>query len=540
MKFLNKLSLLALGAVMAMGFGASVNNSLIEAKAETTYTLVTDASTLVTGDKVVVATKDTNNEPVNGVTGWDGNRDAAVSSTIEDWVNYTVTIVTNGFSLKDEGENQYIAKPTANHFQYSSTAGVCSVSSTGVLTCNTRELQKNGNYYRFYASTQTYDRLYVFEVGNSDSPETSAAELASVTIEGTATAIQNGEWDLSGLTVTGTDTDDVNMGYITDKCVLSTTDSTAEIGETTITVHVNYNGGVKEFNVKDVAAVVTEAPAYDTVNFGTTKNSTATELSGDLEFGTIVINNFTKTFRNAGESLKFGSSSAVGSCVLTAKRNISKVVVYASIFKDGETPTLYVVANAEVSKSQKQTVATTSFDAYEFDVSAYETKKVLIGTTNGDEQSASKRMYISQIDVHYTKTYDQTTIDEAKTWATGFLTATNVCDPNGLTNNITDEIWNGQATAFNALSDDAKELIKTAKHTDENVGEAVERYDYICTKYSKNNFAGREFETQSMSFNQMMINNTNNSLSIIAVIAVISLCSLLAICVIRRRKQTSK
>lgn len=132
------------------------------------YTLVTSNSDLNNGDKVIIATK-SSGKPYTGVTGQNGTNDATVSSTETNWVQYTVgSASTSGWTLFDSGQKKYIAKPTGNHFKYSTTAGTCFVNTNGVLGCNSRYLQANGTYYRMYSGiNNSYTPFYVWKVSTS-------------------------------------------------------------------------------------------------------------------------------------------------------------------------------------------------------------------------------------------------------------------------------------------------------------------------------------------------------------------------------------
>lgn len=81
---------------------------------------------------------------------------------------------------------------------------------------------------------------------------------------------------------------------------------------------------------------------------------------------------------------------------------------------------------------------------------------------------------------------------DATAWATSFLSATNVCDATGATNNITTEIWNNQKTAFTALSTGAKSILSASDGTGtSDVDKAIARYTFIVRKYSLEDFMDR-------------------------------------------------
>ncbi len=143
------------------------------------YTLITSNSLLSDGDQVVITTLQTS-EPINGVTGQSGSKDAATSTTENEWVKYTVTDASsNGFKLYNASSEEYIASPSANEFKHDSSGGICSADSSGKLVCNSRYLCINGNYRRFYTSVGSYTPFYVYKV-NSGSTETKVLDYILV------------------------------------------------------------------------------------------------------------------------------------------------------------------------------------------------------------------------------------------------------------------------------------------------------------------------------------------------------------------------
>lgn len=163
-KLFSKIATLSVGLTMAIGVGVAVGSKEARVVKAETYTLITSNSSLSNGDSVVLATK-ADDAPKTGVTGFNGTKDATVSTTESSWKKYTVgSASSSGWTLYDEDAEQYIASPTANEFKYADSGGTCSVTSAGVISCNTRELAINGTAYRFYGSTSTYERFYVWKV----------------------------------------------------------------------------------------------------------------------------------------------------------------------------------------------------------------------------------------------------------------------------------------------------------------------------------------------------------------------------------------
>ena len=129
------------------------------------YSKVTNAASLVAGDKVVLYCDDAQ----LGVTGWNGNKDATVAES--GWVEYIVEVADGGFYLKD-GE-QYISLTTKNTFTYKTTGSVCKVTSEGILYITLEGVdyllyENGGQYYRMYtdkSSNSAYKPFYVYKAG---------------------------------------------------------------------------------------------------------------------------------------------------------------------------------------------------------------------------------------------------------------------------------------------------------------------------------------------------------------------------------------
>ena len=111
------------------------------------YTKVTNAASLVAGDKVVLYS----DEAELGITGWDGNKTATAAAT--GWVQYVVEAADGGFLLKDG--SQYIALTAKNSFSYNATGSVCKVTADGVLY-----ITLGGNDYLLYENANNGNPLY--------------------------------------------------------------------------------------------------------------------------------------------------------------------------------------------------------------------------------------------------------------------------------------------------------------------------------------------------------------------------------------------
>ena len=153
-----RVNMLKLVSVLVILLTLGVGNAWADYSPGSGYTLVTNISSLSTGDYVILFCIQ-NGE---GVTGWNNSKDATVSTTDAEWKEYYVTKSTSSFTLKDETANKFIASPGGNEFKYGATGGACTVESSGLLTCNSRNLKKNGSNYRFYTATYT-NMFYVYK-----------------------------------------------------------------------------------------------------------------------------------------------------------------------------------------------------------------------------------------------------------------------------------------------------------------------------------------------------------------------------------------
>ena len=149
------------------------------------YEKVTDISTLVAGDKVVLYCDDAE----LGVTGWDGTKTATVAT--EGWVEYVVEPAEGGVLLKDG--DKYIALTAKSGFYYTATGSVCKVTADGVLYITLSgadyllyENANNGSpLYRMYVDktgNAQYKPVYVYEVVVAEEGGESEGEGETATV----------------------------------------------------------------------------------------------------------------------------------------------------------------------------------------------------------------------------------------------------------------------------------------------------------------------------------------------------------------------
>lgn len=150
---------------------------------------------------------------------------------------------------------------------------------------------------------------------------------------------------------------------------------------------------------------------------------------------------------------------------------------------------------------------------------------------------------IASITVTY-EDFADTSATDALAFGTLFLntTATPCTDGTKDNSGALKTIWATLKTEFNALSDDAKKLVKgaVANNAGTDLEKAMARYDHIVKRYSAihaeiNDFIGRGV-TASLT-NQLFKANTTNNIMVISTIACVSAAAIGSFFFIRKRKE---
>lgn len=141
---------------------------------EDEYVLVSNLNELEEGDYVVLVVQSNDDEYI-GITGWNGNKDATVSSDMAEWCHYIFEAVDNGIKLRDPNisENKcYIKQSTNNNefvYDIKNNGGIFTLSSdeTPIIVNNgsvQRYLCENPNKtnYRFYGTSSTYRKFSLY------------------------------------------------------------------------------------------------------------------------------------------------------------------------------------------------------------------------------------------------------------------------------------------------------------------------------------------------------------------------------------------
>lgn len=169
------------------------------------------ATSISNGDVIYLATSPTG----EGVTGANtNNKDATISSTVSEWMPFTVNIVTNGFTLTNNGNGVTGAEKS---FQLSANPTTLTFNDKGYFTfkvssttyCLLRN-SNNGLFYRCYAvsniNNSSYTQFFMYKASSSATGYISSCcnDPAVVTVMPATTTINLGEDGKATTTVTCT------------------------------------------------------------------------------------------------------------------------------------------------------------------------------------------------------------------------------------------------------------------------------------------------------------------------------------------------
>lgn len=282
------------------------------------YVLVTSNSDLSTGDYVVVTTSQTGSN-IKGVTGWNGTKDATVSATESEWVQYEVqNASSSGWKLYDANADKHIASPgSSNQFLYG-TGATCSVNDSGQLKCNNRILCQNGTNYRFYSSVGSYIPFYVYLVNSSSSSKV----IGSLSASYSGSSLYVGDsLDESKVTVTASFTDSSYSDItLTSSSYSLSGFSSSTAGQKTVTV--TYTGSMATsttpmtttFNVNVLANPVTNVAVTNTRTYHPGETISKSDITVTLTYASGSSSTTTDfTFANNGYQFTYADAPSGGS-----------------------------------------------------------------------------------------------------------------------------------------------------------------------------------------------------------------------------------
>ncbi len=567
------------------------------------YTLVTSLSDLKNGDSVVIAT-DEPADGVTGVTGFSGSKDATVSTTLSEFLEYSVEVSGANYYLKDGKANNYIASPGGNEFKYG-TKGAIAVDADGHMMSNSRYLCINGSSYRFYTSIGSYIPFFLYKVGQ-------AASLVSIsTLSGTVSAkTADTSWKIENVSVTGVLSDSANVVdvskyvnvFVVESVPAIEQDGTMNVTlkatgktETTVSKTVTVSATLKAYNPYAIENIYSaqkgDIVTIDGIYMGQVRDA-AIIMDGvygaDLYYGTekntgvsLVPSDF-NSYVPGETKLTITGTIDIYNNLVEVKPSSYAVLTDSSRISKIATPEVYIIKGTETGNDMelaaRKTNATgvvTSITATSghqnvnlevnghtvaiFVASTYATTDVMNALQSSKSQGTSITLegftsFFKQKDsdpfmqIQFTGLVEQKVDYLAADFAQDLLDLTDeVCAAyNGVTNNknALNSVWLTLQDADHYLglagTEKANLASTTANVNGTTTEKAMARYDYLCVKYELTNFVERTLPLGSRIVT--VSNRTNNNSAITAIIAIslVSITTLGVLITIKKRKTITK
>lgn len=566
------------------------------------YTLVTSVSSLKSNDKVIVALAGTSG-PATGVTGMNtNNKDATVSGTQSEWVEYTVTISGAGFTLSSGSSYINFADKVIKY----GDASVLNVTTDGYLCLNstpTMILFNQQTFYRPYTGklgTSEYTPFSVYKVGAIEN-----VDLTDISLESTSEVIVGSTVDLVPIKTPSNANNKVTFTWesltpsvatVVDGKVTGVSVGTAtirinatDIGKSaTCTVTVNPVPPVKVDNtIADCYTIgVDKSVSFNGLYMGTYGTSAkdgiffADGAYGILIYGTTSV----PSGWEVGKTVVAVKGTTANFNGLVQVKNATFELTSATV----STPEVYTFLGNEttaVALSRKTSISGTIAS-----ISGQTDNKFVSGTdgkvtvtldnggtamifikknvhTSAELDEFSEKLVVGSYVVatgflNYYKgggTYDgerdpacfqivaptiiSTSKYDAEAFAKDFLADTDAICSVAKDDHSSELLaaWSDIAAKYTALDDTERAAVVAADaKADTDLGKAVARYDYLVAKYGLNEFIeGRTVEPiRTAGF--IANSNNNTSTIIIVIVSVVSLTTLGALIMIKRRKTTDK
>ena len=487
---------------------------------DTTYTLIKNGIGLSVGDRVVAKTNETT--PL-GVTGWNGNKDATVSTTESSWLQYEVKTVSSGsFKLYDNTAGQYIGDPgSSNQFIYSSSGVNCSTDSNGVLKCGSRYLTKNGTNYRCYASIGSYVPFYLYLVDGGSS--TTTPTLSSIAVSGQTTTFDVGDTFSFGGTVTATYSDS-STADVTSSTTFSgynmstagTQEVTASYTEGDITKTAKYNITV---NQQQPTGNVPMTANGDFIKITSTANLVDGEYLIVYESGNLAFNGGLSTLDATGNKISVTISSSTISATSSV---LAATFTYNSTDKTLKSKSGYYIGQTANDNGLKTDTSTKYTNTISFDES---------GNANIVSSGAYLR-YNSNTDQSRFRYFKSSSYTNQKavqlylrtaSWGASFLSSI-TCN-NGVTAPNTSN-WATTRTNYLSMTTSEQNKVKsaTANENGTDLQKAIARYTYIVNKYTnRTNYP--DYLNKASQSNMMTPIQNNSVTTILVAISALSILS---------------
>ena len=313
-------AIVTFAATLLLGFATLLGmpQKVSTAKAEGVYTLVTDASTLAAGDKIIIAEKDS--AFALSTTQKDNNRGQAAITKSGSTVTFgnDVQIITleagktsGTFAFNVGSGYLYAASSSKNYLRTETTlsansswkititsAGVATIKAQGSNTRNLLQYNKQSSIFSAYSGAQQSICIYKLIESSSSEPECEHANKVLQPVTGTKTHVyfcndceqtvgeaMDCTWGEGVVTTPATNTDDGVMTYTCTGCDNTKEEVIPKLDAVIYTITYSTPNGINAPDAKEIAegltATLPSANAPDGYVFvGWTTNQAATNEEG--------------------------------------------------------------------------------------------------------------------------------------------------------------------------------------------------------------------------------------------------------------------
>ena len=425
--------------------------------------------------------------------------------------------------------------------------------SSGSIAAKSLEVNGLSGYVSFEitnSSSSVYIKYITIESSSSsggDTPEPTIDRIEVSSMPNKTSYTLGERLNLTGIVVQSVDSEG-NKADVTSSCEFNPNDGSIlnEVGNVTITV--SYQGLVTSFSV----TVSEESGGGDDPNppVGEATFNKVTSSKNDWT-GTYLIVNEEKKVALDGSSIEISGKDAPATAVTISDNQIAyteDVAKAAFEVTSVDTNSYYFksTTNLYIGRNTNDNGIDISSSGLNNEIEISNNVTYVYGESGCNlEYNPSEnyfRYYKSTSgnsgDIALYELIEPTVspVEEANNFASTFLSAS-LCNDGNTAPSVT--LWNELAEQFNALSNEAKNIFKTAQVTDgDTIAQAVERYDYIINKYgvdTYSNFMGRNVDLSNVPSIDNFIHE--NYLIIVGVILTLAILTIFSSYFISRRSR---
>lgn len=530
----NKIIAVILGAMMLTGVGVSfaVSPKASQVKASeltTGYTKITSVDSLSTDDLVVIY----NDSLSSGVSGMNSNnKDALISATEADWVQYTVTKSSSTFTLHTGTSyinivNKSIKYGTATNLSVTSEGALCDTASTPNI------LQANSTYYRPYANNTKYSKFFVYKVDSEPTPTQKYSVIFNANGEG-VTNMPSNLTNQSGIVSLSSVSSPSRSGY--EFLGWSLTSS----GEVVSSVTVS-NADVNVYAIWQLEP----APASGSYKF--IKLTSVDEITeGDYVIACHTGSGY-MAMSNTFASNISGSSISVTDDMITD--DMSDYVVTIEIVNNniaitngtkylgyGTSGTSFTYSATTSSDSKQQwSVTNSSYGTFKISNASTTTRGIVYRTSTYNRFAAYSTSNINGSEYYGVELFRAF---KATDFAEHILTKI-TCNASGSSapTYIDDYSWSVLSSEFtDKLSSDEQTLLVEAEANElgNTIEQAVAKYDLIVSKYGYSNFMSRT--VASYRITTTLIIPDTDSITVVVISTILSITTISIFVILKKKK----